>query len=606
MHGRKEISRSEEAPARRPRKPWNLLPAHNDQPLLQYIAYRLEDSDSLLLKKSRRRLLLCTAATLIAVASISLTLLLLNRNLIPPDINWVDPATHTLLETFGSLIAILIGIILSWEYSTSGKRNVLFLVYAFFSIGILDFFHAFSNYCHNLFVWYHSTGALLGGCFFFGSMFVPCASEPCGDQLVWTRRFSIFSGIFVILLFAIVSHTFYLLVPDVLSTSLPHHTDVSMAKGRFSPFIYAVDHTACILYLAAGILFVRGFLRSNDVIYLVFGTSMLLFFVSELFFVFSNLWNPLWWYWHFIKAIVFSGLLLGLAYGFTKTFYQLYSSRMQLAKLLEKIETKNIEIEKAYVTLKETQRYLSESEKMASIGKMAAMMAHEIRNPLGAISNSVGVLKKYSLRPEESAELLGLVEDEMDRLSKLTDDFLSFAKPSHLRRNATDVNLLLAETLSLLNAGMATPAHVVFQTSFDPDIPLLMLDGNHMKQVFINILMNSLQAMPQGGAVTIATKYKKADEEVEVTFTDTGPGMAEDVLSQVFQPFYTTKDKGLGLGLNIVYKIVKEHGGYILLSSRKAEGTQVKLSVPAVPRSTVQGNTLDNVRTVPDAIATSD
>lgn len=517
------------------------------------------------------------------MAVISLTLLLLKTIFLAAYIYWINSELHTLLETFCGLISIIIGMILSWEYSTSGKKNVLLLVYAFFSLGILDFFHAFSDYCHNMFVWYHSSGALLGSLFFFSSMFVYHDDEPYIDHSVWIRRYSIFSGIFIILIFTFLSHTFYSYIPDVLSVSLQHHTPVSMAKGQFSTFIYTVNYISCVLYLLTGILFVRGFLKTNDVIYLIFGASLLLFFVSELFFAFSKLWNPMWWYWHIIKALIFTGLLLGLAYGFTKSFYRLYTSKIQLADLLGRVKENSIEIENAYLNLKETQRYLSESEKLASIGKMAAMMAHEIRNPLGAISNSVGVLKKYSLRQDETNELLTLVEDELERLNKMTEDFLSFAKPSHLKRDKTDLNTVLAETLSLLTTGKTNFSEIIFQKSFTPDIPLLMLDRNHIKQVFINILMNSIQAMPKGGEITIQTRYSKEADEVQITFADTGIGMAEDELSQVFQPFYTTKDKGLGLGLNIIHKIIKEHGGYITLSSKEGAGTEIRLSFPVNP-----------------------
>lgn len=562
------------------RQLWNSLPPKDEEPLLKYVIYRLEDSANLSLSAARRQFLLCTIGVLIFVAAISLSLPVLTTIYPASEIHWIHSGNHTLLESLGGLIAIIIGIILSWEYSTSGKRNVLFLVYAFFSIGILDFFHAFSDYCHNLFVWFHSSGALLGSIFFFSSMFASRYDEPYADESVWIRRFSIFSGVFLILIFAVLSLTFYSHIPEVLSVPLEHHTHVSLVKGEFSGFINAMNHVSGALYFASGVLFLRGFLKTNDVLYLIFGTSALLFFVSELFFAFSSLWNLMWWYWHIIKAFIFSGMLLGLAYGFTKTFYRLYTSRMQLASLLANLEGKNVELEKAYVTLKETQRYLSESEKLASIGKMAAMMAHEIRNPLGAISNSIGVLKNYRLRPEENAELLGLVENEMERLNKLTEDFLSFARPSHLRRSRTNLNDLLTETLSLLSSDKTESSRIVFQKSLAPDIPLLMLDRNHIKQVFLNILMNSLQALSQGGVISVQTYYKRTEDEVEVTFSDTGTGMSEEVLSQVFQPFFTTKDKGLGLGLNIIHKIVKEHGGYILLSSKEGEGTEVKLSFP--------------------------
>gem|GEM_PF-1555487 len=565
------------------RKLWSLLPPQNGQSLLKYIVYRLEDSDNFSLSEARKKILFYTRGILFFVAAISLALLLARKIFLPNDTYWINELTHTLLESFSGLISVIIGIILSWEYFTSNKKNILFLVYGFFVVGIFDFFHVFSNYCIDLFVWYHSSGALLGSFFFLVSMFVYRNDETYTGPLVWVKGFSIFAGIFVIILVAVLFETFYSYIPHVLSVSLPHHTHVSMAKGKFSYLIYAVNLLSSIFYLCAGILRVRGFLKTNDVIYLIFGTAMLLFFMSELFFAFSHLWDPVWWYWHIIKIVIFAGLLLGLAYGFTKVFYRLYTSKMQLSNLLEKIKGKNIEIEKAYAALKETQKYLCESEKLASIGKMAAIMAHEIRNPLGAISNSVGVLKKYSLRPEENTEILNLVEGEMERLNKLTDDFLSFARPSQLRRDKTDLNALLSETLALLNNDKTKYSGISFQEAFSPDIPFLMIDRNHIKQVFINILMNSIQAMPKGGVLTIQTNYKKTEDEVEITFADTGAGMPEEVLSQVFQPFFTTKDKGLGLGLNIIHKIVKEHGGYIAISSKEGKGTEIKLRFPVNP-----------------------
>lgn len=411
---------------------------------------------------------------------------------------------------------------------------------------------------------------------------------------MWIRRFRIFSITFVILVFAVLSHTFYSYIPDVLSVSFQQHTHVSMAKGQFSTSIYGINHISGLLYFFSGILFIKGFWKTNDIIYLIFGTAALLFFTSELFFGFSKLWNAMWWYWHFIKALIFVGLITGLAYGFTKSFYRLYTSKIQLSGLLEKVKEKNIEIEEACATLKETQKYLNESEKLASIGKMAAMMAHEIRNPLGAISNSVGILKKYNLREDETKELLNLVEEEMERLNKLTEDFLSFAKPSHLRRNRLGLNAVIAETIVFLKTEEAISCGIIFHESYTTDIPLLMLDKNHIKQIFINILMNSIQAMPAGGVITIQTGYRKETDEVEIIFSDTGIGLTEDELSQVFQPFYTTKDKGLGLGLNIILKIIKEHGGSLALSSMKGKGTEVKLRFPVRP-SIADMDTRNNV-----------
>jgi len=202
---------------------------------------------------------------------------------------------------------------------------------------------------------------------------------------------------FLITIFALLSVKFYANVPDVLSIKLPHHTYVTDAKGYFSEFIYTLNLTSSVLFLISGLFFLKDFKSTNDMLYHIFGTASLMLFASEFSFTFSKLWDPTWWYWHVIKAIIFTGLLIGLAYGFNRTFYGLHESRKKLTELLETLEKRNIEIRTAYEHLKETQRYLTESERLASIGKMAAGLAHEIRNPLGAISNSLGVLKSIAI-----------------------------------------------------------------------------------------------------------------------------------------------------------------------------------------------------------------
>jgi signal transduction histidine kinase len=281
-------------------------------------------------------------------------------------------------------------------------------------------------------------------------------------------------------------------------------------------------------------------------------------------------------------VMIFSGLLIGLAYGFAHTVYRLHQSKIKLANFLEEIEKKNFEIRDAYDRLKETQKYLKESEKLASLGKMAAMVAHEIRNPLGAISNSLGALKRYSSFGRDDLELIGIVEKEMDRLNNMTEEFLSFARPSHLKREATDIHPLIDETVSLLQGGENGSPKVRIERSFAPDVPRLLLDRNRFKQILLNLLINARQAMPTGGEVSISTRHKKSEHEVEITIADTGAGMSQEVLTQAFQPFFTTKDSGLGLGLNIVNKIVKEHSGYVLISSSPGKGTHVQLNFPAL------------------------
>lgn len=562
---------------------WELFPPFSREPLLQYVFFHLDHSENKPNIIKKNRLLIFSAAVFFAVVLISISQPLLSKFFLSENIFWINSLTHSIFENFGSIISIIIGLILCWEYLASGKINVLFLMVAFFSMGVLDVFHSFSSYCHNQFVWFHTCSAFWGSVFFFISFFFQNDIKGNAIKSVWSRRFSLFAGILLVFAFSFLSNEFYYLIPDVLKVELPHHTPVTEVSGDFSNFIHMLNWVACVFFLLSGIFFVKGFIKSNDVIYLIFGISAMLFFVSELSFTFSRLWDPVWWYWHIIKVIIFSGLLIGLAYGFSQTFYGLHLSKIKLSNLLQEIERKNTEIMKAYERLKETQRYLIESEKLASIGKIAASVAHEIRNPLGAITNSIGVLRRYNPSSFEDIELFEIVEKEIDRLNKLVEDFLSYSKPSRLNKEETDIHVLINDTLSVLKMDRKIRPNFQIESLFGSDVPLLKLDKNKIKQVLLNLYYNALQAMPaNSGILKVMTGYNKIEDEVEITLSDNGIGMTEEVLLRIFEPFFSTKDKGMGLGLNIVHKIVTEHGGYILISSKESKGTKITIKFPVV------------------------
>lgn len=562
---------------------WFLSPPAYKEPLFTYIVYRLDGSNEKI-SSNKRNLFLFTVTSLVVLFMIVLSRPLLIKS---NSLFWIDPFKHSILEAFCGLISIIVSLIIYLDYEVSGRENAFFLVLGFFSMGIFDIFHAFSDYCHNLFVWFHSGGAFLGSIFFFGSIFFSNSlfssiffNDAKGVNPIWIRRFYVLFTIFLITVFALLSVRFYTNVPDVLSIKLPHHTPITETKGDFSKFIYSLNLISSLLFLISGLYFLKGFKLTNDMLYHIFGTAALLLFASEFSFTFSKLWDPTWWYWHIIKVIIFTGLLLGLVYGFNRTFYGLHESRKKLTELLETLEKRNVEIRTAYEHLKETQRYLTESERLASIGKMAAGLAHEIRNPLGAISNALGVLIKYSALSKDDKELFDIIEKETERLNQLVEDFINFSKPSQLNREEAHLHELIDETISILRLDRKLMGGLAINKSFTSDIPNLMLDRNQIKQVLWNLFINAIQAMPGGGILTIKTRYKATEDEVELTVADTGIGMSNDDLSQVFQPFFSTKDKGLGLGLNIAHKIVKEHGGYIFISSKVGEGTQIQLNFP--------------------------
>jgi len=552
------------------------------QPLLHNINFTLDETIKNISDSIRRWLVILTFGTIIIVGLIPLSKFFI-KSFFSEHTFWVNAQTHSFLEAFYALISIIIGLILSLEYHSSGKARSLFLAFAFFSMGILDFFHAFSEYCHSLFVWFHSSGAFFGSLFFFLSLLIAEKSNDDNNSRVFLKRqFYILLGVTLIVVFALLSIRFYYLIPSALITHLPHHTPVTVAKGQFSYVIYWINFLSSIFFLIAGLTFIRGFLQSNDVIYQIFATAALLLFGSELSFVFSRLWDPVWWYWHFIKVLIAAGLLLGLVYGFMQTLFRLNESRSKLTELLETIKKKNIEIMDAYGRLKETQKRLKESEKLASMGKMAAALAHEIRNPLGAITNSVEVLKRYGSYSSDELELIYIVENELERLNKLTEDFLSFSRSFRLKKTETNIHSIVEDVFSLLQLDSKKESCVRIVKSFDPDVPTLLIDGNYIKQALLNIFLNSIEAMPEGGDLIIGTRYKPEESEIELVIEDSGAGMSPETISRAFEPFFTTKERGLGIGLNIAQKIVHEHGGYITVSSKAGEGTTVVLHLPVI------------------------
>lgn len=232
--------------------------------------------------------------------------------------------------------------------------------------------------------------------------------------------------------------------------------------------------------------------------------------------------------------------------------------------------------------LKELQKKLIRSEQLAQIGQLSAAIAHEIRNPLGAINTSVGILKQGLDLSGEDQELLEIIGEETMRLNRIIEDFLQFANHKKLRLKETDINALIRDIF------------ILFKDKFDngirkelnlaPDLPVIQVDPNQMKQVMINILINAIDAMPSGGVLNTSTRQalnRGGKPCIEIIFKDTGHGIDEFHLNKIFQPFYSTKEKGAGMGLAICERIIHNHEGEINVLSQVGKGTQFTISLPA-------------------------
>ena len=218
-------------------------------------------------------------------------------------------------------------------------------------------------------------------------------------------------------------------------------------------------------------------------------------------------------------------------------------------------------------------------ERMAALGGMAAGMAHELRNPLAAISGAVQYLKG-NLRPDgETLELMDIILRESHRLDAAIRDFLTFARPGRFASQECDLVRLIEDSLKLLSKSREFTGRHAVETDFAAREVWCEVDPNRMKQVFWNLATNALKAMPGGGTLAIRVAAVEEDR-VEIAFADQGKGMDEREVEAYFQPFRGSFDEGTGLGAAIVYRLIEEHGGRIALETAPGRGTRVRILLP--------------------------
>jgi signal transduction histidine kinase/HAMP domain-containing protein len=227
--------------------------------------------------------------------------------------------------------------------------------------------------------------------------------------------------------------------------------------------------------------------------------------------------------------------------------------------------------------LKETQEQLVQAAKLAAIGELASNVAHEINNPLTSILGYAELIKEES-NVEHIMGDIEIITSESLRAREIVQQLLEFARKKTPDMKELDVNAALKEVVSLMNVQLKDKK--IKMSGEYSELPLILGDQNHLKQVFLNIIQNAVDALPEGrGEITVGTHHDDSYAVIEIR--DTGPGIAADVLPRIFEPFFTTKkEKGTGLGLPISYKIIQSHNGRIDVKSKKGEGTVFSISLP--------------------------
>jgi signal transduction histidine kinase len=252
----------------------------------------------------------------------------------------------------------------------------------------------------------------------------------------------------------------------------------------------------------------------------------------------------------------------------------------RLRKSRERAERNAEEKRKAYDELQTTFQQLLQAEKLASLGELSAGIVHEVRNPLASIKGAIEILEDELTVDSPRREFVGLAKGEIDRLDRLVGEFLRFARPTEPSKTPTDPNEIVDSITGLIENQAASQSVAVVR-DLQENLPLVLVDAEQIKQVVLNLAINALQALPQsnGADQTITFRTFQQDNNFVVEVTDSGSGIDPENLSKIFDPFYTTKDKGVGLGLSIAHKIATQHGGH-LTANRTTHLTTFTLTIP--------------------------
>jgi two-component system, NtrC family, sensor kinase len=260
----------------------------------------------------------------------------------------------------------------------------------------------------------------------------------------------------------------------------------------------------------------------------------------------------------------------------------------------EKLRATVLSLEAANLELKKAQREIIRAEKLASVGRLAAGIAHEIGNPIGIVMGYLDLLKKTDITEEDSREYIRRAEQEIERISTIIRQLLEISRPSNSGRSAVAVHNLIHDTADVLRV-QPLMSNIALCLNLDAESHTVWADPNQLRQVFLNLIINAADAISSknkkcGGKLTIATECVKPSgsetqtgpEHLKVSFIDDGPGIAEENLGNIFDPFFTTKEpgKGTGLGLSVSFMIIEGLGGTMTGSSEAGKGTTIIISLP--------------------------
>jgi signal transduction histidine kinase len=248
---------------------------------------------------------------------------------------------------------------------------------------------------------------------------------------------------------------------------------------------------------------------------------------------------------------------------------------LEIKRYAEELEMR---VDERTAELVETHQRLVHQERIAALGRAAAEVAHEVKNPLAGLLLYSLHLRDMLEKSSPQAALVDKIVDTINHLNGRVQHILGFARPLSLTAHSGNLNQIINDTLELLRS-QVTANKIEVRLSLDEQNASWIIDESSMRGALMNLILNAIEAMPEGGTLSISSKWTA--ETLQLEIADTGQGISEDQLKKIFEPFYTTKEQGLGLGMAYAKKIIEEHSGSISVNSKSGEGTTIRITLPA-------------------------
>jgi len=358
---------------------------------------------------------------------------------------------------------------------------------------------------------------------------------------------------------------------------------VFLGLGLWGNYSIGLVTTFVIFYAIAILL--AGMLCDSKVHWLVLGASIL----GYLMMVWARDHGPA--LERLAPAIPVVGALIGIASLQRLSANQLEHAVTRLRTYAVELQTEVTERRRAEEELRRTQAQLVQSARMAAVGELAAGVAHELNNPLTPVLGLAEFVLKKDCLDDAARKDLSIIAAEARRAREIVLNLLDFARQTEPNRLQADVNQTVRDTMALVRSQLESNG-IAIEERYDPGLPLLQLDTTRLKQVWLNLFVNAIRAMPRGGRLAVTTEWlplladRPEDGNVAVRVADTGTGIPPAVLPHIFEPFYTTRPagQGTGLGLSVSLGIVQDHGGSIDVDSQEGEGTTFTVWLPVGPR----------------------